>query len=375
MSFEVKGWCPGAHRPMMSGDGYVVRVRPRLARLTAGQALGLCEAAQRHGAGLIDVTNRANIQIRGVAEAAWPALMAELEALDLLDEDTATETRRNIIVNPDWAAGDDTQRLATELLARLQELPSLPPKMGFAIDAGSGPVLGDTSSDFRLERGAGRGLILRADGHARGVPLPPGTEIDTLIRLADWFVESGGAKAGRMARHKAPLPDWAQGTERPADPRAPLQVGPHALGSVQGLGFGQVRAEDLAKALHDSHAVALRITPWRLLVLEGGEDGPRDGLICNPDSPLMRTDACPGAPYCPQASVETRVLAERLAPVVKGRLHVSGCAKGCARKTAADTVVIGNAGRFDIAISARAGDTPTLRGLTLTQILDHFGAA
>ena len=23
----VQGWCPGAHRPMMSGDGLVVRVR------------------------------------------------------------------------------------------------------------------------------------------------------------------------------------------------------------------------------------------------------------------------------------------------------------------------------------------------------------
>ena len=28
---QVKGWCPGAHRPMMSGDGLVVRIRPRLA--------------------------------------------------------------------------------------------------------------------------------------------------------------------------------------------------------------------------------------------------------------------------------------------------------------------------------------------------------
>ncbi len=26
---DVKGWCPGALRPMESGDGLVVRVRPR----------------------------------------------------------------------------------------------------------------------------------------------------------------------------------------------------------------------------------------------------------------------------------------------------------------------------------------------------------
>ena len=61
MSFEIKGWCPGAHRPMMSGDGLVVRVRPRLARLSADQVQALCAAAMRHGAGLIDLTNRANL--------------------------------------------------------------------------------------------------------------------------------------------------------------------------------------------------------------------------------------------------------------------------------------------------------------------------
>ncbi|WP_252979256.1 hypothetical protein [Mameliella alba] len=37
---EIKGWCPGAWRPMLSGDGLVVRVRPHLARLDADQARG-----------------------------------------------------------------------------------------------------------------------------------------------------------------------------------------------------------------------------------------------------------------------------------------------------------------------------------------------
>ncbi|MCB1360356.1 MAG: cobalamin biosynthesis protein CobG, partial [Rhodobacteraceae bacterium] len=168
MSFEVRGWCPGAHRPMMSGDGYVVRVRPRLAQLSRAQALGLCAAADRHGAGLIDLTNRANVQVRGVAESAWPALMADLEALGLLDADVATETRRNIVTAPDWVPGDETEWLAMELTARLDELPALPPKMGFAIDAGAAPVLQDVPSDFRIERGTSGGLILRADGRDMG---------------------------------------------------------------------------------------------------------------------------------------------------------------------------------------------------------------
>ena len=33
-AWEIKGWCPGALRPMQSGDGLVVRIRPPTGRLT-----------------------------------------------------------------------------------------------------------------------------------------------------------------------------------------------------------------------------------------------------------------------------------------------------------------------------------------------------
>lgn len=370
MSFDVKGWCPGAHRPMLSGDGYVVRVRPRLAHLGAAQVLGLCEAAERHGAGLIDVTNRANLQLRGVSETAWPKLMDALEGLGLLDPDAQTEARRNITVAPDWVERDDTEWLALELIARLEELPDLPPKMGFAIDAGPGPMLAGTPADFRIERGASGGLILRADGHALGHPLPEVREIDALIRLAWWFANSGGREAGRMARFRAPLPGWMQPTEAPAPARAPLRPGPHPLGAVHGLAFGQVRARDLARAVTDSGARAIRVTPWRALVLAGAEPGPRAGLEWDPDAPVLRADACPGAPFCPQASVETRALARAIAPHVAGSLHVSGCAKMCARPTPADVTLVGEAGAFTLT----RPDSPALSGLGPAQVLAQFGA-
>ncbi len=52
MTAAVKGWCPGAYRPMMSGDGLVVRIRPRLARLERDHVLALCDLAQRYGSGI-----------------------------------------------------------------------------------------------------------------------------------------------------------------------------------------------------------------------------------------------------------------------------------------------------------------------------------
>ena len=34
----AKGWCPGALRPMESGDGLIARIRPRGGRLSAAAA-------------------------------------------------------------------------------------------------------------------------------------------------------------------------------------------------------------------------------------------------------------------------------------------------------------------------------------------------
>ncbi len=84
----------------MAGDGLLVRVRPPLARLTAQQVEGLCEAAKAHGNGQIDLTARANLQLRGVTEAGWPALLAELQALGLVDPDPVREGRGAILVDP-----------------------------------------------------------------------------------------------------------------------------------------------------------------------------------------------------------------------------------------------------------------------------------
>ena len=62
--YDIKGWCPGALRPMASGDGLVLRIRARNGRLTPDQAQGIAGLARQHGNGLIDLTSRANLQLR-----------------------------------------------------------------------------------------------------------------------------------------------------------------------------------------------------------------------------------------------------------------------------------------------------------------------
>jgi precorrin-3B synthase len=369
--FVVKGWCPDAWRPMMAGDGLLVRVRPPLARLTAEQMEGLCEAAIRHGNGQIDLTARANLQLRGATEASWPIMVAELQALGLVDPDPVRERRGAILVNPDWREGDDTHAIASEWRARLAELPELPGKVGFVVDAGPAPTLAHASGDFRIERAATGELLLRADGRASGVTVTRSNAADALIRLANWFADSNGRTAGRMARHMASLPDWAEGDAVPAS-GAPMQPGAHPMGAVYGLPFGRIEAASLA-AFARAHDCAIRLTPWRLLIAEGIAPVPAAGMLLA-DSSILHVDACVGAPACPQGSVETRSLAARLAPLIEGRLHVSGCAKGCARARAADWVLTGREGAFDLARNAHAGATPLHTGLTPERAVALLGA-
>jgi len=345
----IQGRCPGAYQPMMSGDGLVVRVRPRLARLTRAQILGLCAAAQQFGNGTIDLTNRANLQLRGLKQEAYEPLMEALSALDLLDRDPGTEGRRNIITSPLYLAGDLTNRLAEFLINRLPKLSELPPKFGFAIDTGPTRHLALSSADIRLERGRNDALILRADGVQTGRAVREEEAIDHLIELATWFAANASPKARRMAAvvRTNDLPAIWRGAEPVLD-AAPMMPGSTPLGPLIGAPFGQIPAQALSELIRSSGARALRVTPWRLFLLEGGQPGPAPGFVTDPDDPALNAHACPGAPYCPQAQVETREFARQLAPRVPGVLHVSGCAKGCAFAGAARVTLVGREGRFDL---------------------------
>jgi hypothetical protein len=100
VAFEVKGWCPGALTPMQSGDGLIVRVRPRCGMFSLDQLVVLADAARRFGNGHIDLTRRANLQIRGVGEENLPGLQDVIGTLGLLDPTPEQESVRNVMISP-----------------------------------------------------------------------------------------------------------------------------------------------------------------------------------------------------------------------------------------------------------------------------------
>ena len=191
---------------------------------------------------------------------------------------------------------------------------------------------------------------------------------ETALALARWFVASGGITEGRgrMAAHLAAgavLPAaFLSHPMTKAMPYVPAP-GPVAGGGRGGRACGQMQAETLAAL---AGIGPLRVTPFRMLLVEGAGAVDLPDLITDPADPLLRVVACTGAPGCPQAHLPTRPLARSLAASLPQRrlLHVSGCAKGCAHPAVCDITLTAGPRGWGLIRQGRAGDLPQRADLT-----------
>ena len=367
----AKGWCPGAYTPMASGDGLIVRLRPRLSRLSLQQGLNICDLAERHGTGVIEITSKANLQLRGIRQEQYEDILNALLALGLLDETAEIESRHNIVLAPDWEQGGLSQTLAEEFYERLPELPELPAKFSFALDVGKTRRLAAVSSDIRMEQSENGAVLVCADGAEMGLSVPPNDAITATIKLAHWFAKTGVAEHKRTQAHLQTqvLPDEWQ-TQARTSHDAPLAPGPSDIGFVLGVPFGQTDSKHLRQLLLSHTPRAIRLTPWRSLILEGTGHIKTPHFIVNHTDTLLAVQACPGAPSCTSATVETRNLARALAGQTSGILHVSGCSKGCAHPKAADITLVGENGQFSLIKKGCSWDEPSQKGLSADEILN-----
>ena len=176
-----------------------------------------------------------------------------------------------------------------------------------------------------------------------------------------------------MAAHVssgAALPDQLRGDAEPAPIMARSHPGLYAAGAMVGVAFGQLTHSALA-ALAGS-APGLRLTPWRMVLIEGLYEMPHgEGLVTQADDPILRVVACSGAPACREANADTRALAASLAPQLAedGMLHVSGCRKGCAFSGAASVTLVAGHEGFDFIRNGSTRDLPVLRGLKLNELI------
>ena len=355
---------------MASGDGLIVRLRPRYGRLTREAVVSVLELSERFGNTMIDVTSRANLQLRGVSEKNHAELLSALYDLALIDPKQEAQPGRNLILAPYWDHGGIGEKLASEFYDRLAELPPLPSKFGFSIDMEEQSSLQNVSADIRLEILDAKTVLVYADGATAGRAVSRENAISAMHQLAEWFVLTGGRQAGRMARHllTQPLPEDWQEVTRSVRQHSLLHPGQIDLGTVVGVPFGQSSTSALRELMNDSAAAAIRLTPWRSLLLEGVKAPQTKGFILSPQQNLGQANACSGAPACQAATVETRKFAQSLSAKTAKSLHVSGCAKGCAFPKTAEITITGRDGHYDLILNGAPWDVPHTSALTQNQL-------
>jgi precorrin-3B synthase len=372
---------------MQTGDGLLVRLMP-LGTLPLAAFAGLCAAARTHGNGVIEITSRGNIQVRGLSAVSATQFAADIAALRIAAAD-GIAVLSNALAGLDAAELLDSGLLAADLrraLAQRSMAAGVGAKVSVAIDGGGIFGLDWLAADVRLCAAPMHdGVVLRAGiggdaasavqlGH---VAVARGVEVAT--RLLDVLAERGReARAreivategcdvfrSRIADLLLPFAGSAEVTEAaPMPARSRDLIGMHRLrgGSFAagiGLAFGHADArslERLTEAAGSAGATGLRVAAGRTLIAIGlpNETLPTFvaaaealGFIVRAGDPRRHVVACAGAPTCASAVIAARAIgpavAAAAAPFIDGSftIHVSGCAKGCAHAAPAALTIVG----------------------------------
>jgi precorrin-3B synthase len=386
----ARGACPRLSEPMQTGDGLLARL------VTAGpipldQFSLLCAAARDHGNGVMEVSARGSIQVRGLRPLSAPLFASAVAALGI-------ELCESIPVIADPLAGDpasliDADALAASLRSAIAENALvLAPKVSVVIDGGGKLHLDAPSADIRLravKTATGPMLHISLAGDAASAT-PLGLAVPYDVVSVAVHILSAIAALGPEARAADLLRDNGIGTLRtalgtrivpaaslpmrsPAEPIAVHRLNDGACALGLGLAFGHAEADaliELASIAEANGARWIRPAPDRALLL-----GPLNeekaastqkaaeqlGFIVDAQDPRRRVVACPGAPACASGLIAARAIAAELArhlPVSLPLVHISGCPKGCAHPAAAPLTIVGTSQGCGIIRDGSPRDVP-----------------
>jgi precorrin-3B synthase len=401
---SIKGWCPTALRPMDSGDGLLVRVHVTGAALASPAFAALGELAHTHGNGFVDLTQRGNLQLRGVTSHSLPALIAALAELGLAGSPTESSASRNVICVPtigfDPAACFDAAAVARDLEERLTsvvELRALPDKFCFGVDDGGCFGLDGVPADIRLIGFEGRVVVALAksrDAFSQITVTEIPDAIDAALALAKAFLKRRTGTIRRMYDlveqvGVTEITEAAGFDSHIQSPPLPLRAttAQDVIGLRDGfvgvaVPYGQLQSDHM-QLIAAQAPQGIRLTPWRSVLLAGAtveslKSLEAAGLIISPEDPRLMIVTCPGSPACGSAHIDTRQAAERLAPLLADTphrgvaLHISACSKGCAHAVPAPLTIVGRDGGFDLVRQGRADDEPLLKGLNLADLVNRL---
>jgi precorrin-3B synthase len=325
--------CPGALRLHAAADGPLARVRLPGGLLTGRQLSVIRELAEAWGDGHVELTSRANLQLRALTGAPAADLAAGLRAAGLLPSQTH-ELVRNIAAPS--LSPPSTRALVADLdrgLCADDELATLPGRFLFAVDDGDAAQSADVAAVP-----AGDQVAILVAGEDAGLRVAPADVVPALLAAAHAFLDERAAQtihseqsaphslpdeppsqAGGPPRHdEQPDPRRASadgGAPRPASrPRTTEATPTPAQVSTGGVAW---RVRELAGgprrvAARTAAAIGMRLdpeAPARTTATPAGVDGlppdPRErdliGTIVQPDGlvavvalvPLGRLGAVP----------------------------------------------------------------------------------
>jgi len=194
-----RGACPGLSTPMPTGDGLLVRLLP-IGTVGLDAFAALCEAARAHGNGVIEITSRGSLQVRGLTPDSAPRFAAAVGALEIAAAD-GIPVLSNALTGLDPEEILDASVLARDLraaLARGSLGASLSPKVSVVLDGGGSLSLGEIAADIRLRAEATDGrLALRvsvagddASSGEIGV-VPPAHAANAAVLLLEVIAQHG----------------------------------------------------------------------------------------------------------------------------------------------------------------------------------------
>jgi precorrin-3B synthase len=383
--------CPGVLAVHQAADGGLARIRLPGGVLWTDQLQVLAAASAELGDGNLELTSRANLQIRALRPSAAQALSDRLYSAGLLPS-ISHERVRNILASP--LSGLDPHSLYDVLpavaeldrqLCARPTLAGLPGRFLFALDDGRGDLAG-LGADVGIQALPGGQVALLLAGADTGVRVPRQDLVPVMLAAADAFLAERAGENSEAWR----LIELEDGTARvldrlglagsagrtgPMKADTPGNKGP-TIGMVVGgcaalvvgvplgsLGAGEVEA--LVGAAGGSGEV--RVTPWRTIVLGGVDVADADGvvellgaagLVLDPESPWGGVTACAGRPGCAKALADVRDDARRVTPRLPAGsrvVHWSGCERRCGRPAGefVDVVAIDNGYLVDGLITSK----------------------
>src|SRR5262249_31941065 len=188
---------------MATGDGLLVRLTPTGTTTPCEAFAALCTAARNCGNGVIEITSRGSIQIRGLTEASVKSFAAAVARIDLaVGEGPPVLTDPLAGLDPQEAV--DASTIATDLrraIAAAAFAPDIGPKVSVAIDGGGVLHLDAVAADVRMRaQASGAYLHVAVGGDAETASLigVVGGEhaVEAAMRMLR-VIAAGRAAAGR----------------------------------------------------------------------------------------------------------------------------------------------------------------------------------